>query len=188
MTHLARGFQQQGLMGKAKYLIPMILGGTVMGAFAYEIKQVAAGKKPTPISEMGVRYWANAAIYGGGLGIFGDFLFSDQNRYGGSMSKTLTGPGVNFLDDAVRLTVGNTTELLSGEKTNAGKELAAFIQRYTPGSNLWYTRLVIERMIFDSLEKLLNPNFEADNRRNINKLRSRTGQEYWWSPGEIKPN
>ena len=188
MTHLARGFQQQGLMGKAKYLIPMILGGTVMGAFAYEIKQVAAGKKPTPISEMGVRYWLNAAIYGGGLGIFGDFLFSDQNRYGGSMSKTLTGPGVNFLDDAVRLTVGNTLELLSGEKTNAGKELAAFIQRYTPGSNLWYTRLVIERMIFDSLEKLLNPNFEADNRRNINKLRSRTGQEYWWSPGEIKPN
>ena len=37
-------------------------------------------------------------------------------------------------------------------------------------------------MIFDSLEKLLNPNYAADTRRNVNKLRSRTGQEYWWSP------
>jgi len=182
MTHLARGFQQQGFKGKAKYLIPMIVGGTVMGSLAYEIKQVAAGKKPTKPEDMGLRYWINAAIYGGGLGIFGDFLFADQNRYGGSMAKTLAGPVISFLDDAVQLTIGNTLQLVSGEKTNAGKELAAFIQRYTPGSNIWYTKLVVERMIFDSLEKLLNPNYAADTRRNVNKLRSRTGQEYWWSP------
>ena len=182
MTHLARGFQQVGFMGKAKYLVPMIIGGTIMGAFAYEIKQVAAGKKPTKISDMGVRYWINAAIYGGGLGIFGDFLFADQNRYGGSMAKTMAGPVISFLDDLVRLTIGNTLELASGEKTNAGKELAAFIQRYTPGSNLWYTRLVVERMIFDTLEKLLNPNYARDTRRNVNRLKRQTGQEYWWSP------
>jgi len=194
MTHLARGFQQVGLAGKAKYLVPMIIGGTVMGALAYELKQIAAGKKPTPPENMnpltgkGFRYWLNAMVYGGGLGIFGDFLFSDQNRYGGSMAKTLTGPVVNFLDDAVRLTAGNVWELLSGEKTNAGKELAAFIQRYTPGNNLWYTRLVFERIIFDTLEKLLNPDFNSDTRRNVNKLKSRTGQEYWWHPGEISPN
>jgi len=182
MTHLARGFQQVGFMGKAKYLVPMIIGGTIMGAFAYEIKQVAAGKKPTKISDMGVRYWINAAIYGGGLGIFGDFLFADQNRYGGSMAKTMAGPVISFLDDLVRLTIGNTLELASGEKTNAGKELAAFIQRYTPGSNLWYTRLVVERLIFDTLEKLLNPNYARDTRRNVNRLKRQTGQEYWWSP------
>lgn len=182
MTHLARGFQQVGFIGKAKYLVPMIIGGTIMGAFAYEIKQVAAGKKPTKISDMGVRYWINAAIYGGGLGIFGDFLFADQNRYGGSMAKTMAGPVISFLDDLVRLTIGNTLELASGEKTNAGKELAAFIQRYTPGSNLWYTRLVVERMIFDTLEKLLNPNYARDTRRNVNRLKRQTGQEYWWSP------
>ena len=182
MTHLARGFQQVGLKGKAKYLVPMIIGGTIMGAFAYEIKQVAAGKKPTPLNKMGIRYWINAAIYGGGLGIFGDFLFADQNRYGGSMAKTMTGPVISFLDDLVRLTIGNTLELVSGEKTNAGKELAAFVQRYTPGSNLWYTRLVVERIIFDTLEKLLNPNFDRDTRRNLRRLRKQTGQTYWWSP------
>jgi len=188
MTHLARGFQQVGLAGKAKYLVPMIIGGAVMGAFAYELKQIAAGKKPTPPEKMGARYWLNAMVYGGGLGIFGDFLFADQNRYGGSLSKTLAGPVASFLNDLVNLTVGNVLQLASGEKTNAGKELASFIQRYTPGNNVWYTRLVFERIIFDTLEKLLNPNFNSDTRRNVNKLRSRTGQEYWWHPGEISPN
>ena len=187
MTHLARGFQQVGLAGKAKYLIPMILGGTVMGALAYELKQIAAGKKPTPPEKMGIRYWLNAMIYGGGLGIFGDFLFQDTNRYGGSLSKTLTGPVVNFLSDLINLTIGNVAQLASGEKTNAGKELAAFIQRYTPGNNVWYTRLIFERIIFDTLEKLLNPDFRSDTRRNIKKLKSRSGQEYWWSPGNLTP-
>jgi len=182
MTHLARGFQQVGLKGKAQYLVPMIIGGTVMGALAYEIKQVAAGKKPTPLNKMGVRYWLNAMVYGGGLGIFGDFLFQDSNRYGGSFSKTLVGPGMAFIGDLIDLTFGNVSELVSGEKTNAGKELAAFIQRYTPGNNVWYTRLVIERILFDTLEKLLNPNYQSDTRRNINSLKRRTGQEYWWSP------
>jgi len=188
MTHLSRGFQQVGLMGKGKYLVPMIIGGTIMGSLAYEIKQVAAGKKPTPPSEMGIKYWLNAMIYGGGLGIFGDFLLSDQNRYGGSLSKTVAGPVVSFLGDAINLTVGNAKQLLTGEDTNAGKELAAFLQRYTPGGSLWYGRLVFERLIIDTLERLINPDFNSDNRRNIKQLKKRTGQEYWWSPGEIKPN
>ena len=182
MTHLARGFQQVGLKGKAKYLVPMIIGGTIMGAFAYEIKQMAAGKKPTAPENMGVRYWINAAIYGGGLGIFGDFLFSDQNRYGGSISKTVAGPVISFIGDLINLTIGNVSQLASGEKTNAGKELAAFIQRYTPGNNIWYTRIVTERLIFDTLEKLLNPNYDRDTRRNKRRLKKTTGQEYWWSP------
>ena len=187
-THLARGFQQVGLKGKFKYLAPMIITGGVMGALAYELKQVAAGKKPTATEDLGFRYWANALIYGGGLGIFGDFLFADQNRYGGSMAKTAAGPVVNFLDDAIQLTVGNVMQLATGEKTNAGKEFAAFIQRYTPGSTLWYTRLVFERMTIDTLERLINPDFNKDNRRKERNLKNRTGQEYWWSPGEITPN
>ena len=188
MTHLSRGFQQVGLKGKAKYLVPMIVGGAVMGSIAYEIKQIAAGKTPTKPEDMGVRYWLNAIIYGGGLGIFGDFLFSDQNRYGGSFSKTLAGPVASFIGDSINLTFGNAAQLISGEKTNAGKELAAFIQRYTPGSSLWYARVALERILFDSIERLINPDFDSDNRRNINKLKSRTGQDYWWSPGDIKPN
>ena len=40
----------------------------------------------------------------------------------------------------------------------------------------------------DTLERLINPDFDADNRRKERALKSRTGQEYWWSPGEITPN
>ena len=187
-THLARGFQQVGFKGKFKYLAPMLLTGGLMGSLAYELKQIAAGKTPTKPEDMGGRYWANALIMGGGLGIFGDFLFADQNRYGGSLAKTAAGPVVGFIDDAIQLTVGNVMQLATGEKTNAGKEFADFVQRYTPGSTLWYTRLAFERIIMDTMERLINPDFAADNRRKERNLKNRSGQDYWWSPGEIKPN
>ena len=159
-----------------------------MGALAYEIKQVAAGKNPTPRENMGPRYWLNAIVYGGGLGIFGDFLFSDQNRYGGSLSKTIAGPVTSFLGDTINLTIGNLIQLGTGEKTNAGRELAAFVQRYTPGSSLWYVRVASERILFDTLEKLINPDFDNDTRRDTNTLLNRTVQDYWWEPAEITPN
>jgi len=186
-THLSRGLQQTGLMGKGKYLVPMLITGAMFGALSYEIKQVAAGKTPTPVENMGIRYWVNALIYGGGLGIFGDFLFADQNRYGGSLAKTMTGPVVGFVSDSINLTLGNAMQLASGEKTNAGKEFADFVQRYTPGNSLWYARLAYERIVIDTLDSLINPNFQADNRRKEKSLYKRSGQEYWWSPGDLTP-
>ena len=187
LTHLVRGFQQIGLKGKAKYLVPLLISATFMGALSYEIKQMAAGKQPTSPEKMGFRYWLNAMIYSGGLGIFGDFLFADNNRYGGSLAKTIVGPVVGLTSDLSRLTFGNAFELLSGEDTNFGSEFTNFVQRYTPGTSLWYMRLAYERLIIDTLEKLLNPNFSRDQRRKENALYKRTGQEYWWSPGELLP-
>ena len=186
-THLARGFSQTGLKGKAKYLVPMFITGGVMGALTYELKQMAAGKTMTKPEDMGARYWLNALVYGGGLWIFGDFLFQDKSRYGASMAKTIAGPVVTFLEDAFNLTVGNLIQLGMGEKTNAGKEFAAFVQRYTPGSTVWYIRLAYERLIIDTLEQLINPNFHKDERRKTKALKSRSGQEYWWSPGDLLP-
>ena len=97
----------------------------------------------------------------------------------------MTGPVVGFLSDSIDLTFGNALQLASGEKTNAGKEFADFVQRYTPGNSLWYARLAFERILVDTLDSLINPNFQSDNRRKEKSLYKRSGQEYWWSPGDL---
>ena len=135
-THLARGFAQQGLKGKAKYLVPMLITGTLMGALSYEIKQIVAGKTPTDPSKMGFRYWLAAMVYGGGLGIFGDFLFEDRSRFGRSWYNCSWSS--RFVGDTIDLTIGNAFQLINGDKTNFGSEFSNFLQRYTPGSSLWY--------------------------------------------------
>ncbi len=97
-------------------------------------------------------FWAKSAMRGGG-GLFGDFLFADQNRYGGGIVATLTGPVLGSqLPKAIDFTLGNLQELVAeGEAKNAGRKLSRFIEANMPGRSLWYARLAIERLIFDEL-------------------------------------
>ncbi len=58
-------------------------------------------------------FWAKSAMRGGG-GLFGDFLFADQNRYGGGIVATLTGPVLGSqLPKAIDFTLGNLQELVA---------------------------------------------------------------------------
>ena len=143
--HLYRGATQiDGLTNKAKYLAELMLGLTVMGGISVQARNLLKGKDPQDMSNPG--FWGQAFVQGGGAGIFGDFIFSDQNRYGNSLTQTALGPMAGLIDDSTRLTMGNLHQFLQGKETKLGAEAIKFGQRDTPGSNLWYTRLALERL------------------------------------------
>jgi hypothetical protein len=78
-THIMRGLTRNGLSGKAKYLVPLVISTTLMGALAFELKQVLKGKDVTSLEELkNPKYWLNAMIHGGGLGYYGDLLFGTR--------------------------------------------------------------------------------------------------------------
>jgi hypothetical protein len=57
------------------------------------------------------KFWAKSAAQGGGIGLFGDFLFADQNRYGGGIVSSLAEPVIGSqILEAVNLTLGNIQE------------------------------------------------------------------------------
>ena len=66
-------------------------------------------------------------------------------------------------------------------------EFSNFVQRYTPGSSLWYWRLAYERLIIDTMEKMINPNFTEKHERQKNRIYKDFEQEYWWEPGDLYP-
>lgn len=138
------------------YAAHLFIGSTLLGALAIQIKDVSKGRDPRDMTTP--EFWMAAMAQGGGLGIFGDFLFADVNRFGGSLAGTLSGPSIGFANDAIRFTVGNAQELALGEPTGAGKELTNIMRRYTPGGSLWYVRLLYEREIIDQLQWALDPN------------------------------
>lgn len=140
-------------------------------------------------TETGCAFWFQALARGGGLGIFGDFLFSDVNRYGGGIWNTIAGPVLGTqLDQATRLTVGNLQELIKeGEAKNAGRELTRFAELMTPGRSLWYARLAMERLIFDEMQKMIDPNANAAFRRIERRAHRERGQSFFSPPGSGFP-
>jgi hypothetical protein len=127
-------------------------------------------------------------LQGGGFGIFGDILFYDVNRFGGSAAVTLMGPVVQLGDDVRKLTVGNIMQLPGDDPTNAGREATNFVRRYLPGGSIWYARLALNRIVFDELQKELDPNYAASFRRMEARARNEFDQDFWWRPGETSPD
>jgi hypothetical protein len=166
------------------YGASLFIGSTILGATALWMKDIVAGRDPREATTP--QFWMAAMSQGGGLGLFGDFFFSDVNRFGGGVGSSLGGPLTGFIDDTFKLTVGNVQEVAQGEtltEANAGRELVRYLERYTPGSSLWYARLALEREVFDRLQALVDPNasrsFSAQNR-----YPSDIGTQFFAPPGE----
>lgn len=170
----------------AGYALALFLTASLGGALALQSKQLAAGRDPREMKSK--EFWGAAALQGGGVGIWGDFLFADVNRFGGSAPMTAGGPGVQALNDLRDLTIGNLLELIQEGETDLPKDLVQFGKRYTPGSNIWYLRLAWERYAEDRLTELADPEAAAAFRRRSRYYERNYGQKYWWRPGEAAPD
>ena len=185
--HMQRLMAQRGITRKAEYLAWLFLGTTVIGALGEQLSQISKGRDPLDMSDP--KFWARGAMRGGGIGLFGDFLFADQNRYGGGIVASLAGPVLGSqLPKAVQLTVGNIQETAAeGEPRNVGREVSRFIEANLPGKSLWYTRLAMERLIFDELEAAIDPNAAKSFRMIEQRARRDYRQRFWWRPGTRAP-
>jgi len=185
-THLTRGATQPGAMSKGTYFADLLISATLMGALALQLKEMSKGRDPRPMDTE--EFWGAAFMQGGGLGIYGDFLFSDVNRFDRGMAETVAGPVVAFANDVRKLTLGNIMEAATGQDTKAGTELINFAKNYTPGSSLWYARLGLERNFWDRLQMWADPKAKQKMRKLERKYKRDYGQKYWWSPGDAQPS
>lgn len=184
-THMARGLVQPGIGGKGKYIADLIISTALMGALALQLKEMAKGRDPRSMDS--VEFWSASLLQGGGLGIFGDFLFSDTSRYGGGLEQTFAGPVVGLASDIKNLTIGNIQQAARGEDPKFVNESIQFAARYTPGSSIFYMRAALERLVIDRLRLMSDPKAARDMQQLERKYMREYGQRYWWRPGQLKP-
>ena len=146
-----------------------------------QAKDLASGREPRPIDG---DFAKAAVVQGGGLGIFGDFIFSDVNRFGGGPVETFFGPTGELASKTLSLTIGNLQEAVKGEETNVLGEASQFVKRYTP--DVWQTRLFTDALL-DNMTMLADPKHKARLRRQMRRRQKEYDQGYWWKKGEILP-
>lgn len=162
----------------AQWALGMIVGG----ALSMQLKDLAKGRNPRDMADP--HFWAAAALQSGGMGIFGDFVFNDVNRFGGSLAGSIGGPVVGFAEDLRKLTVGNMAQAAEGEDTHFTAESIQFAKNYAPLMNLWYTRLALDHLLFYHVQEAANPGYL---RRMKGRVERENGQTFWWSPDENTP-
>lgn len=164
----AFNFRDALLRGQADILglVNLIVGTTVMGYVAQSSKEIAKGRSPRDPSSPAT--WQAAMLQGGGLGIYGDFLLGETNRFGRSMLDTLAGPTIGAVSDIDQIRA----------KAMADEDVAADLVRLfkdnTPFLNLFYTRVALDYLFLYQLQESVNPGFLRRMERNIRKENNQT--------------
>lgn len=159
---------------------------SAMGLLALQAKQIANGRDPLPVAD--AKTIGAAVLQGGGLGIFGDFLFADQTRYGNSWATTIVGPQAGAVETVLGdWLIKNTQLWAKGEETHFAGDGLYVLARYMPGSTLWQTRLAFQRGVVDQLALMVDPRAPERFQRIEKQAAKDAGQRFWWSPGSPAP-
>lgn len=181
--HLRTYYREMNLgAGQMGYLPAYVVGSGGAGMLALQLGALASGKDFYDMSD--VRTIGASLLKGGGLGILGDFLFSNINRFGGGMADTLAGPFFGLASDTTNLTIGNFSQMLSGEKTSFTAEFLEFLNDWTPGTRTWYLRLLKERLIVDQIRLEADPKARVKMMRREQKMKREQGRSSFWPAGQ----
>jgi len=177
---------RNGNANKAKMMANVVIGSMLFGALAYQAKEIyTSGRDPMDMTDP--RFWAAAMAQGGGLGIFGDFIFADQNRFGRGFKETVAGPVMDLFNDVIGLTLGNAQEFIAGKDTHFVKEAARVAGKYFPLGKYWYWGLAFQRKVLDQLDEAVDPKAHTRFRRQERQYLKDRKQKYWWKPGRTAP-
>lgn len=182
-THLMRIMSQDTWGEMAKLGLPFVLTHFIAGAAAIQAKNLFYGKDPQAMDTP--KFWVQSLAQGGGLGVYGDMLNSAFTKTGTSFQAEAGGPIAGLAEDVRRLTSAQARKVYEGKDTNFGAELVRVAKRYTPGT--FYTKLAVDRLLWDNIQELTDPDYRGSFRRMEETLRKDTGQQFWWSPGENLP-
>lgn len=182
VNHMNRALSLPGKQ-RGAYLAGLAVTATMLGAYVVQAQNVLKGKdmqEMDPSTEAGRKFWANAFIKGGTLGIFGDFVYGTQTQNDQSPVEVLLGPIGGYLTQAAETMVASA----HGEWEEASKHAIKLARDITPTTKLFYLRAAWDHYVFDQLQEASNPGYLA---RMQQRAYSRYGTQWWWEPGTAAP-
>ena len=169
-------------------LINLIFGTMIAGYLSMTAKAISRGEYPrTPqnLVDGGKGMSAPAAwlkimgaslAQGGGLGLYGDFLFGDMDRNGATFDLSqLGGPLLSTGGQVGKVML----QLIHGDTQNVPGELTRLGAQNIPVVNTWYTRLAIDYLLTWRLQEAVNPGYLQ---RTQDRQQEKTGTQYWLPP------
>lgn len=167
----ARGYAGQAPVALLAHLI---VASAVGGYFSLQAKQIMKGRTSRPIlneddelefikvTDDGFALGQTGSVFlasllqGGGLGIYGDFLFGEVNRSGRAFGvSAIAGPAIGEGEAMVQI----LRDAINGDWEDLGADTVKLGVRNTPFVNLWYSRWALDYLILWRLQEALSPGY-----------------------------
>lgn len=171
----------------AGHIGAFIAGMTIAGYAAMVAKDTLKGYWP-PRDPADPRTWLSALQQGGALGIYGDFLFSSTNRFGGGVIETLAGPTLGSVSDLVDAGLDARDALISGgEDQFSGARAFSTATQLIPYGNIFYIKPALDWLVLNSMREALSPGYLRRQTRNREREYGQTAMQLPGVPRGLDP-
>jgi polyhydroxyalkanoate synthesis regulator phasin len=136
--------------GEVPPIIKLMTGATLMGGFALAMSNLSKGQKTDFTNPDTLKA---AFLKGGGLGMYGDFMFGNYDSYGNNFLTKVGGPSATRINDAVTL----LAQMRDVETGKVPAQLEKVIENEVPFLNLFYTKFAVDYLFLHQLHESLKP-------------------------------
>lgn len=160
-----------------KYGLTLGVVGTIAAATANQLRSFASGKNPENMADP--RFWGSSVLRGGGLGFYGDFLYSEMTAHDTSLIPALMGPLATEVEGVWNLTGAAAFKHARGERVDEAANTLRFARSEIPFLNMWYTKAAADHLIWNNLQEAANPGYLD---RMMTRSYADKGTTYYWDP------
>ncbi len=169
-----RAFAQGDIKSRATFLASLLAYQTLAGAFIVQLQNLANGKNPEPVFTPD--FFGKSILKGGGLSFMGDLMSALSDPTGRSFGDFVAGPLVSQGGKLGMLLTGMGNNFIEGKESTRAMEIANTLKGNLPFQNIWYSKLIIDRMLYSKLQNMIDPDYLPKTQQRLENL----GNSYWW--------
>jgi len=187
-SHMERMAGMPSFASKAGYAATLTAATTIMGALSMQLNNLIQGKDPQDMTTP--KFWGAAFMKGGSFGIYGDFLFGSKTKYNQGMAEVIMGPTASFIGTPIKVALEEAEyqkQIAAGDdakEPDSAAKMLRWARPLIPGSTLFYIKGAFDHMVFHDMQEMANPGYLNRMKR---RIKTDTGQQFWWEPGESVP-
>lgn len=168
---MAQGTPQE----KFVYLAKLFAYTTFMGAIVAQIQNLTQGKDledPTTLD-----FYMKAIVKGGSASFLADAISATADPTERSVKDFVIPAAFKDVMSVGTMVSGAGTAYLSERDSSYGAEAVNVIKNNIPFQNVWYSRLVFDRLVIAELQELFDEGYRE---RKARRQESNYGISYWW--------
>lgn len=173
-----RAFAQGDIKSRVTFLASLLAYQTLAGALIVQTQNLANGKNPEPVFT--IDFFGKSMLKGGGLSFLGDIMSALSDPTGRSASDFISGPLLGQSMKLGMLLTGMGNNIIEGKESTRMMEVANTLKSNIPLQNLWYSKLVVDRMLYSKMQNMIDPDYLPRTQQRLENL----GNSYWWDLSE----
>lgn len=175
MRQWARGMAQGKAQEKFVYFAKLFAYTTVMGALVSQLQNLTQGKDlddPTTLD-----FYMKSIVKGGSASFLADAISATSDPTERSVKDFIIPAALKDMMSVGAMVSGAGQAYLSERESSYGAEAVNTVKNNIPFQNLWYSRLVFDRLVIAEMQELFDEGYRERKQR---RQESNYNMSYWW--------